>query len=403
MWVNMAALHVLLGTLLLAVNSIAQAPGDDTEQLALRNAEFATSLYRKVAGSNDGNVVVSPLSLTLGLAALAEGAGGQTQEQLLSTLQLSLLQKPDAPDRIPQLLQSLQKDVEKEPSVRYDQGSALFAAQQVSVEATFKERVKEYFQTEAQNVDFSKTQAAANTINDHFRSKTGDKIREAVTDTIDANTQLMLVSAVFFKGQLVLPFNASLTQQERFYIDKYHIAQVPMMFRSDKYHLAYDPALKVGILKLASAGGVAMLVIFPDEDVDITSIDDELYANTYLEWLKSLKRTKLEVQLPRFSLLQSYSLKTALPSMGIPDVFQGNADLSKLSSSQGLKLDEVLQKTAIEIDETGSEPDSAPPTDPFTTNLPPRLTINRPFLFLVYHEATKNLLQIGRVVDPTKN
>lgn len=92
-------------------------------------------------------------------------------------------------------------------------------------------------------------------------------------------------------GQWVLPFNASFTQEERFYVDKYRIAQVPMMFRSDKYHLAYDPDLKVGILKLPSSGGAAMLIVFPDEDVDITSIDDELYANTYLDWVKKLKRT----------------------------------------------------------------------------------------------------------------
>ncbi|XP_048106212.1 serpin peptidase inhibitor, clade A (alpha-1 antiproteinase, antitrypsin), member 10a [Alosa alosa] len=400
MWVNMAAIHLLLGTVLLAVNSVAQTPGDDAEQLSLKNAEFGTSLYRRVAGTTDGNVVVSPLSLTLGLAALVEGAGAQTREQLINTLQLGPLQKADAPDSLPQLLQTLQADLEKDAAIRYDQGSALFATQQVQVETAFKDRVKQFFQTETQNVDFSKTEAAMTTINDYFRTKTGEKIREVVSPTMNANTQLMLVNAAFFKGQWVLPFNASFTQDERFYVDKYHIVQVPMMFRSDKYHLAYDPELKVGILKLPSSGGAAMLVVYPDEGVDITSIDDELYAKTYLDWLKKLKRTRLEVQLPRFSLLQSYSLKAGLANMGMPDVFQGNADLSILSKSQGLKLDEVVQKTAIEVDETGSQPDSAPAD---TGSLPPRLTINRPFLFLIYHEPTKNLLLVGRVVDPTKN
>lgn len=399
----MAAVHLLLGTLLLAVNSVAQTPGDNFEQLALKNADFGTSLYRRVASTTDGNVVVSPLSLTQGLAALAEGGGGQSREQLLSALQLSTLQKADDPDSIPQLLQTLEDEVEKDFAMRYesyDQVSALFAAQQVQVETAFKDRVKKFFQTEAQNVDFSKAQAAMNTMNDYFRSKTGEKIREVVSSNMDANTQLMLANAVFFKGQWVLPFNASFTQEERFYVDKYHIAQVPMMFRADKYHLAYDPDLKVGILKLPSSGGAAMLIVFPDEDVDITSIDDELYANTYLDWVKKLKRTRLEVQLPRFSLLQSYSLKTVLPSLGVLDVFQGNADLSTLSKSQGLKLDEVLQKTAIEVDETESLPETS--TETFSS-LPPRLTINRPFLFLVYHEVTMSLLLVGRVVDPTKN
>lgn len=104
---------------------------------------------------------------------------------------------------------------------------------------------------------------------------------------------LFLLLLLFFVmvGEWVLPFNASFTQEERFYIDKYHIAQVPMMFRSDKFHLAYDSDLKVGILKLPSSGGAAMLIVFPDEDVDITSIDDGLYGKNYLDWLKKLKRT----------------------------------------------------------------------------------------------------------------
>lgn len=197
----MAAVHLLLGTVLLAVNSVAQTPGDDLEQLAQKNADFGTSLYRRVASTTDGNVVVSPLSMTLGLAALAEGAAGQSREQLLRTLQLGGMQKADDPDSLPQLLQTLEDEVEKGFAMKYDQATALFAAQQVQLETAFQDRVKKFFQAEAQNVDFSKAQAAMSTINDYFRSKTGDKIREVLSSAMDATTQLMLVNAVSFKGE----------------------------------------------------------------------------------------------------------------------------------------------------------------------------------------------------------
>ncbi|XP_063079750.1 serpin peptidase inhibitor, clade A (alpha-1 antiproteinase, antitrypsin), member 10a [Engraulis encrasicolus] len=396
---------LLLGTVaLLALQSAAQAApeGGDADQVALRNADFATGLYRKLAGGTDGNVVVSPLALTQALAALAEGAAGQTQELLWGALKLSPLQMADAPDRLPQLLQAVNENV-LQASLRYDEVAALFAAPSVEVEAAYKERAKQFFRTEVQSVDFANAMAATTAINDHVRAKTGEKIRDVVSTSLDAKTQLLLISAAFFKGQWTLPFNASFSQEERFYVDKYHIAQVQMMFRSDKFHLAYDAALKVGVLKLPCSGGAAMLVIFPDEDVDVTSVDDEIFTNTYRDWVKKLKRTRLEVQIPRFSLKQSYSLKNTLASLGMPDAFQGNADLSTLSKTAGLKLDEVQMTTAIEVDETGSLPDSASPPDPLSGSLPPRLTINRPFVFLVYHEASLNLLLMGRVVDPTKN
>lgn len=50
---------------------------------------------------------------------------------------------------------------------------------------------------------------------------------------------------------------------------------------------------------------------------------------------------KLEVQLPRFSLQQSNSLKMSLASLGIKEVFESSADLSGISNAEGLKLSEV--------------------------------------------------------------
>lgn len=59
-------------------------------------------------------------------------------------------------------------------------------------------------------------------------------------------------------------------------MDRYHVVMVPMMFRADKYFLAYDRLLKVGVLKLPMADGTAMLVLLPDEDVDISTIEEEV-------------------------------------------------------------------------------------------------------------------------------
>lgn len=98
-------------------------------------------------------------------------------------------------------------------------------------------------------------------------------------------------------GQWKLPFNASFTQEERFYVDKYHIIQVPMMSRSDKYYLAYDPSLKVGILKLPCTDGTAMLVLLPDEDVDYTSVDEALTAEVFHKWVAKLKKTYVRASL----------------------------------------------------------------------------------------------------------
>lgn len=74
-------------------------------------------------------------------------------------------------------------------------------------------------------------------------------------------------------------------------MDKYHVAMVTMMFRADKYFLAYDRLVKVGVLKLPMNDGAAMLVVLPDEDVDISSVEEEVTAEKIQAWIKQLKKT----------------------------------------------------------------------------------------------------------------
>lgn len=87
------------------------------------------------------------------------------------------------------------------------------------------------------------------------------------------------------------PFNATFTQEERFYVNKYNIVQVPMMLHSGKFYLAYDPMLKVGILKLPCKDGIAMLVLLPDEDVDYTYVDESMTGEVFRGWVAKLKKT----------------------------------------------------------------------------------------------------------------
>ncbi|XP_067273560.1 serpin peptidase inhibitor, clade A (alpha-1 antiproteinase, antitrypsin), member 10a [Pseudorasbora parva] len=384
---------LLVRAALLAVSVLGQTT--DVEELARMNADFATRLYSKIASSNDDNVAVSTLGATLALATLAAGAGGAARTELLQGIGVASLEKEGEPERIQTLLQQLRE------TTAQIQATGLFMKQDVKAEDSFSNQVKRFYGADVQNVNYANAQLAKGSINDYVRSKTGDKVKDVV-ENVDPQSMVMLISATFFTGFWLQPFNITFTQEERFYVNKYTIVQVPMMLHSGKYYLAYDPTLKVGIVKLPCEDGIAMLVLLPDEDVDYTYIDESMTGEVFRGWVAKLKKTKLEIQLPRFSLKQSNSLSTSLPSLGIKEIFGSTADLSGISSEEGLKLSEVVQKVTMEVDETGGSVADAT-INLFTTALPPRLTVNRPFIFVVYHEATKSILYIGRVVNPTKN
>ncbi|KAJ8269920.1 hypothetical protein GJAV_G00108280 [Gymnothorax javanicus] len=383
-----AQLFLLTLGSLLQVMVLAQGPSSDVADLAFRNADFAMNLYREIASASDDNVFFSPLSVSLALAALSTGAQGTTREKILQGLSLASLEQEGQPELIPELFQKLLGEVTQNAVLQFNPATAVFARQ--PPEAAFSDVIKKYFGVDTRQVDFGNERLSKTSINDYVRGMTGDKVTEIV-GSVDQQAMLMLISSIFFQGNWGVPFSANFTQEERFFVSKYSTVQVPMMFSSNKYYLAYDPSFKLGVLKLPYQGGVAMLVLLPDKEVDYTSIDEVVNGERFIGWVKKLKKTNLEVQLPRFSLEQSYAMKTVLPAMGITNLFE-DADLSGVSK-ENLNLSEMLHKAAIEVKESGSST--------LEGAAPPRLTINRPFLFVIYHEATLCPLFMGRVINPT--
>lgn len=140
--------------------------------------------------------------------------------------------------------------------------------------------------------------------------------------------------------------------------------------------------------------------------------------------------SKLEVALPKFKLEQSYSLHSLLPEMGMTSVFSNTANLTKLSTNEGLMVSEVscqlniqfqytllyelnlnyvsivsqvLHKAVIEVDEVGTTAAAATTVGIIPYSLPYFFSVSRPFFFFIYHENTNSILFMGRVTDPTKN
>uniref|UniRef100_A0A671VVZ4 Serpin peptidase inhibitor, clade A (alpha-1 antiproteinase, antitrypsin), member 10a n=1 Tax=Sparus aurata TaxID=8175 RepID=A0A671VVZ4_SPAAU len=385
----------LVGLLLLSLVS-SQTINYSVEDLTNRNADFAAQLYRSVSSRTDDNVFLSVFTLSTALSALLCTANGPTQDQLLQGLGLSRSML------VSDLFQALRSAVLQGSIVmNLQQGVAILPSSSFQVSSTYLDLVQTKFGGNAQSLAYTSPQETVDTINRWAQDQTGDRIQELVTN-LDSQTQLLLATAASYQSTYLLPsFNSSLTQDERFYVDRYHVVMVPMMFRADKYFLAYDRLLKVGVLKLPMADGTAMLVLLPDEDVDISTIEEEVTGEKIRAWIRQLKKTKLEVQLPRFLLERSYSLRNVLQTLSITQVFQDDADIINMGGDKGPKLTQVYHKSVVSVDESSDDITAGGGTNTFST-LPPRLTINRPFIFIVYHQATGSVLCMGRVIDPTK-
>ncbi|XP_077595038.1 protein Z-dependent protease inhibitor-like [Stigmatopora nigra] len=371
---------------LLLILGLAAPPvrGADGEAAVAANWNFSTRLYRALAGRTDGNVAVAADAVSRGLAALLAGAAGATREQLGEALGLPDGQPPTLPAG---------------EGLNMKRGLALFAGADAQVSANYTEEFRGKYGGAVKSLDTGAPQDAVDGVNAWLRQQIGEQAQD-LTSALDPGTRLLLATAASYQGRFRLPFNGSATQDERFYVDKYHVVTTPMMFRADKYSLAYDRALKTGVLKLPMTDGAAMLLALPDDGVDVGDVEEEMTREKIRAWIGQLKKTKLEVQLPRFTLERSYSLGDVLRTLGVLRVFRDDADLSNMGAPRGAKVSQVLHKAVVSVDESGGggeDPGGVP------SGARPRLTVNRPFLFVVYHESHGGVpLFLGRVHDPTQ-
>ncbi|XP_045918911.1 protein Z-dependent protease inhibitor [Micropterus dolomieu] len=380
----------------------AHLPSATISDLSFKNVDFAMDLYRKISTYHDKNIFFSPLSVSTSFAALLMASDGVTHEELLKGLNLEQLERDDQPDLIPKLFQLLNDNITQNGSLKLDQGMALFMHWQFGLEKTFEDQIKKFFDADIKRIDFADTKGSIRFINEYIKRKTEDKVTEMIS-SLDALTQLMLINTIFFQGAWQMPFNPNFTENAPFYIDNYSVVQVQMMFKEDKFYTIDDIPLGARVLKLPYQEGVSMLILLPNKGIDYTAIDDEITAERFLSWIRKLQKIKLEVNMPKFKMEQSYSLHNLLPDMGMASVFSNSANLTKLSKDEGLKVSEVLHKAVIEVDETGTTAAAATTSGIIAYSLPRTFIVNRPFFFFIYHEDTNCLLFMGRVINPTEN
>ena len=84
--------------------------------------------------------------------------------------------------------------------------------------------------------------------------------------------------------------------------------------------------------------------------------------------------------------------------MNVGDLFTSSADLSGLTGSAGLKLDDAIHKAKITLDEEGTTASAATAIFNFRSSRPldpVRFTCNHPFVYIIFDKINKTILFSG--------
>jgi serpin B len=398
---------------------IATVRGQDSTlaDLVAGNTRFALDLYGELRAGNDGNIIVSPLSISLALAMTYTGAAGDTASQMAGTLGFELDQADLGPafhDLVDDLVSrgTAEEDEDNGVSARaLNIANALWGEESYPFDEDFIDQLDNDFGAGMELVSFKEDpEVARDDINDWVEEHTEGRIEDIVPEgAITTDTRLVLANAIWFYGAWSATFDPENTEDGDFTLLDGDTVDVPFMYQQEFFNLAQgDDYLAIDLPYQGS--GFTCTILLPaagtfeafEESLDSAFLDDALAG---------LTSTDVQLYLPKFSFEFDAALSDLLQSLGMTDAFDGNlADFTGMigdPSADPLFISDVLHKAFIAVDEDGTEAAAATVVIMEGASAmedepePVEVRIDRPFVFTIRDAETGTVIFLGRVLDPS--
>ncbi|KAK2906886.1 hypothetical protein Q8A67_005871 [Cirrhinus molitorella] len=381
-------------------------------ELSKANSRFALSFFKQLAEgkSDDENIFLSPISISTAFAMTKLGACNSTLEQLMKVFQFDTI-KEKTSDQVHFFFAKLNCRLyrKKHETTELISANRLFGDKSTHFNETYQHISEMVYGAKLLPLDFKeKPEDSRTTINEWIANKTENRIKDTLPEgSIDSNTILVLVNAIYFKGQWKHKFDKQNIMKLDFTVSKTHSCTVPMMYQERKFQYARIDDDKVKILELPYNGDdITMVLILPHEDTTLSEVVEDMNLKKLEGWLQAMKETTVTVQVPRFRIEDNFSLKDQLTKMGLKDLFSPeNASLPGMVADEGPKLyiSDAYHKAFLEVNEEGS--DAAAATAVVATGRSLNLfrehfIADRPFLLLIRESSINALIFTGRVANP---
>ncbi|XP_047539384.1 serine protease inhibitor 77Ba-like [Vanessa atalanta] len=343
------------------------------------------------------NLIISPITVWTVLAVIAEGASGETLKQICKALRIFPKRRAAVRKEYQNIAQWLQVNT---TTVELQKFNALFVDGESFPLIDFQNAAKEY-DTRMIGVNFTDSNVTSQLINAAISTVTKGRISNLVESSDLDNSNLILISALYFKGQWTVPFNASLTKPETFYDSQGNrLGQVNMMYNRHTYPFANIDSLQARVIEIpyGQYNRLSMLIMLPNTGVSLNQMFYNLANISFDVVFEELKVSveeyaddEVDLFVPRFKIESSLTLMDSLKKMGISDLFdQRNARLP-LMTRVPVHVSKIIHKAEIEVTEEGTTA-SAVTSAEFSNRIGiTRFEANRPFCYLIIEKVTNSI------------
>ena len=324
---------------------------DAQHEMVNNNNSFAFSLYNKTMGMNSR--VVSPLSVTYLMSMLANGADGETQQQILATLGWAGegIQQPSLQDINDYSRMLIEKTARLDKAVTVEIANYVAVNKEFKLNSKFQKSVERDYKAGVESLNFT-SPSTLKRINDWCNDRTHGMIPSIINE-LDPDAVSYLMNAIYFNGTWKDKFSKEETKQEMFRGYTRDIQYVDMMHRHGEYFYADGDGYSAVSIPYGN-GAFRMTVILPSEGSFLKDVMASMDGGKFQALQRSMEKCNVDLKIPRFTTEVDLPLNDIISALGAPLIFSPQADFSQFARGD-FYVSKMFQKAKIEVSEEGTK------------------------------------------------
>ena len=414
---------------LLAFSACSQAP----EQPALRSdVEYQPASLEEAAALDDvvqaatalgvdalqfhdehQNVVLSPASITVAFAMLAEGAEGAAAAELDAFVGAAETERTVAFSALQAALAAYDGDPKVVQDDELPEIPVVHMANQAvvrdngDVKDSYLDVLAEHYDAGVQEVDFG-SDAAQQLLDDWVHHHSGGLIEESAVEP-NENTLMVLQNAILFAAAWASPFDESDTQDREFTLSTGELIETAAMRQVlSANYLEYDGTQ---LIRLPYTEGFAMDVVLPAEGASERALSTKDWLEISQRFEQAQGETEVDLIMPILDIeapAETSDLKPFLTEdQGLEETMLGNSLHGIMESD--LWIEGVDHQAVLQVYEAGTvaaavtEIEVAEMSAPVIDDQPIEMHVDRPFAVRIVHTETQWPLFMAAISDPRQS
>lgn len=357
---------------------------------------FAVRLFRASEKSGE-NTLVSPLSVLCALAMTANGAEGETLEQMEAVLGMTA-------EDLNGYLYSYVKNLPQGENYKLSLANSIWFTEdkRFTVNQDFLQLNADYYGADIYQAPFN--DQTCKDINNWVKQKTDGMIPE-ILDQIPPEAVMYLVNALAFEAEWPKAYEKYQVRDGQFTKEDGTKQDAEFMYSTEGAYLEDENA--AGFIKHYKGGKYAFAAMLPHEGVSVSGYIASLSGESLRAMLANPQYTTVYTSIPKFEVEYSVEMSEILEGMGMPRAFDAeNAEFERLGvfAPGNIYISRVLHKTFISVGEKGTRAGAVTAVELSGEGAPApeepkQVYLDRPFVYMLIDCENNIPFFIGTMMD----